>query len=44
MKLYNFEIDEQQLKALKHVALDKDTSVANILRELIQVFLKKSSK
>ena len=43
-KIFSTRVDEDRIKALKHLAVDTDKSLGNLLEEAIQLLLKKYGK
>ena len=43
-KIFSTRVDEDRIKALKHLAVDTDKSLGNLLEEAIQLLLKKYEK
>jgi len=43
-KVFSTRIDEELIKKLKHLAVDEDKSLGNLLEEAIQEILKKYDK
>ncbi|MBC8462517.1 MAG: hypothetical protein H8D67_31485 [Deltaproteobacteria bacterium] len=40
-KIFSTRVDEDRIKALKHLAVDTDKSLGNLLEEAIQLLLQK---
>ena len=43
-KIFSTRVDEDRIKALKHLAVDTDKSLGNLLEEAIKLLLKKYEK
>ena len=43
-KIFSTRVDEDQIKELKHLAVDTDRSLGNLLEEAIQDIVKKLRK
>jgi len=43
-KIFSTRVDEDRIKSLKHLAVDTDKSLGNLLEEAIQLLLKKYEK
>ena len=43
-KIFSTRVDEDRIKELKHLAVDTDKSLGNLLEEAIQELLKKYEK
>jgi hypothetical protein len=42
MKQVLFYLDENKLKELKHICVDKETTVAEVMRSLAEIYIEKN--